>query len=113
MITAKWHIPNHHSAGFSPPCLIYRFTILLPGNKSGLPSEDGSSSMVSEPVLELLATSTLPLDEPTLRVAGTDKILAKSTLLVKPMPPSRTLTCGSGAGATPVAMAISKHQLLG
>jgi hypothetical protein len=68
--------------------------------------------MVSEPVLELFTTSALPLEEPVLIVLtlGTDKTLAKSTLLVNPMPPSRTRTCGRGAGATPVAMAVSKQQ---
>uniref|UniRef100_A0A0A9EXC8 Hds1 n=1 Tax=Arundo donax TaxID=35708 RepID=A0A0A9EXC8_ARUDO len=71
--------------------------------------------MVSKPVLELLTTSALPLEEPdALRVPvpGTDKTFAKSTLLVKPIPPSRTLTCGRGAGATPVAMAVCKQQEL-
>jgi hypothetical protein len=55
--------------------------------------------MVSEPVLELFTTSALPLEELVLIVLtlGTDKILAKST-------------CGRGAGATPVAMAVSKQQ---
>jgi len=80
--------------------------------KSGLPSEDGSSSTVSEPVLELFATSALPLEELVLIVPalGVDKTFAKSTLLVNPTPPSRTLTCGRDAGATPVAMAVSKQQ---
>lgn len=68
--------------------------------------------MVSEPVLELLATSALPLEE-LVRITpalGADKTFAKSTLLLNPMPPSRTLTCGRGAGATPVAMVVYKQQ---
>ena len=78
--------------------------------KSGLPSDDGSSSMVSEPVLEFFTTNALLLEELILIVLtpGTDKTLAKSTLLVNPMPPSRTRTCGRGAGATPVAMTVCK-----
>jgi hypothetical protein len=82
--------------------------------KSGLPSEDGSSSMVSEPVLELFATSALPLEELVLiaPVPGADMTLAKSTVLVNPKPPSRTLTCVRGTGATPVAMVLHKQQLV-
>lgn len=79
--------------------------------RSGLPSEAGSSSIVSDSVLELLTTSTLPLEDPVLSAPGTDRTLAKSTLLVKPTPPPRTLTCGSGAGATPVAMAMDMPKL--
>jgi hypothetical protein len=45
-------------------------------------------------------------------VLGADMTLAKSTVLVNPMPPSRTLTCGRGAGATPVAMILHKQQEL-
>jgi|SwirhisoilCB2_FD_contig_123_66570_length_2206_multi_6_in_2_out_0_2 hypothetical protein len=45
--------------------------------------------MVSEPVLELFATSALPLEELALIVPapGADKTFAKSTLLVNPTPP--------------------------
>jgi hypothetical protein len=70
--------------------------------------------MVSERVLELFATSALPLEELVLivPVLGADMTLAKSTVLVNPMPPSRTLTCGRGAGATPVAMILHKQQEL-
>lgn len=67
--------------------------------------------MVSDSVLELLTTSALPLEDPVLGAPGTERTLAKSTLLVKPMPPPRTLTCGSGAGATPVAMAMTMPKL--
>ena len=77
--------------------------------RSGLPSEAGSSSMVSDSALELLTTSALALEEPVLSAPGTERTLAQSTLLVKPMPPPRTLTWGSGAGATPVAMAMPEQ----
>jgi hypothetical protein len=82
--------------------------------RSWLPSDAGSSSMVSDSVLELLTTSALALEEPVLSAAGTESTLAKSTLLVKPMPPPppRTLTWGSGAGATPVDMALSEPRCL-
>lgn len=68
--------------------------------------------MVSEPVLELFGTSALPLEELVLAVPviGADMTLAKSTVLLNPMPPSQILTCGRGAGATPVAMVLLKQQ---
>jgi hypothetical protein len=80
--------------------------------RSWLPSDAGSSSMVSDSVLELLTTSALALEEPVLSAAGTERTFAKSTLLVKPMPPPRTLTWGSGAGATPVDMAMPELRSL-